>query len=226
MRESMMKILTCISATILFSSMVGCVSLPGRGESKTYSSSASKNQASSKTDSLLARLFGDYESSQSTETRDENLNLSLDTLTTPSKNTMQTWNQMSELNLMRVDENTWRTAANPKLVYSIMTRVLAQSYIVTTVDRRNMNAQTDWDKFFIDGRLFRNRMSITVFPITAGQTEIVIKNSVEYYAGVVAKQEENSAWLPSPDITDEVSKLIETTNRQTAFAYSEQSLRR
>ncbi|MES2615402.1 MAG: hypothetical protein V4591_08305 [Bdellovibrionota bacterium] len=131
----------------------------------------------------------------------------------------------SSLKLSRIEGNTWRTAANPVVVYGIIARLLSQSYIISSVDRKNFNIQTDWDKFFIDGRLFRNRMSVTVFPVGKSQTEVVIKNSVEYYTGTLAKQEENMAWLPSPDLTDEVNKLVENTDRQTAFAYSQQGLR-
>jgi hypothetical protein len=132
---------------------------------------------------------------------------------------------LSPLHLTRIEGNTWRTAANPVVVYGIMSRLLAQTYIISSADRKNMNVQTDWDKFFIDGRLFRNRISVTVFPVGSRQTEVVIKNSVEYYAGTLAKQEENTAWLPSPDLTDEVTKLVESTDKQTTYAYSQQFMR-
>jgi hypothetical protein len=106
-----------------------------------------------------------------------------------------------------------------------MSRIISQSYIISAVDRKNMNIQTEWDKFFIDGRLFRNRINITVFPVGNRMTEVVIKNAVEYYSGSVEKQEQNMAWLPSPDLTDEVNRLVLNTDKQTAFLYSQQNIR-
>jgi hypothetical protein len=146
----------------------------------------------------------------------------------PNSFQQQAWPQrpnhrmaLTPLRLTHVDGNTWRTAANPLIVYGIISRLLSQNYIISSSDRKSMNIHTDWDKFFIDGRLFRNRMSVSVFPVGNRQTEVVIKNSVEYYSGSVGKQEENTAWLPSPDLTDEVSKLVESTDKQTAFAYGQ-----
>ena len=65
-----------------------------------------------------------------------------------------------------------------------------------------------------------------VFPVGPKQTEVVIKNIVEYYTGNPNyKMEENTAWLPTPDITDEIPKLVENTNRQTALALTQTNLR-
>lgn len=124
--------------------------------------------------------------------------------------------------LTHIEGNTWRTSAHPAMVFGIMSRIISQSYIISALDRKNFNLQTDWDKFFIDGRLFRNRISVMVFPVSPRQTEVVVKNIVEYYTGGQStKPEENTAWLPSPDITDEINKLVESTNRQTALVQTQ-----
>ena len=80
-----------------------------------------------------------------------------------------------------------------------------------------MTLQTDWDKFFIDGRLFRNRIHVSVFPVGPKQTEVVIRNSLEYFSGVsesVADTGSEGHWLPSPDITNEVANLVKNTRIQ------------
>jgi hypothetical protein len=131
-------------------------------------------------------------------------------------------NFQNTLSLTHIEGNTWRTQAHPAMVFGIMSRLLSQNYIINSMDRKNFNLQTDWDKFFIDGRLFRNRINIMVFPVGPRQTEVVLKNIVEYSTGNQnGKIEENSAWLPSPDITDEINKLIENTNRQTTLIQSQ-----
>lgn len=121
--------------------------------------------------------------------------------------------------LVRVEGPTWRTTLGATRVFSAVGRALSQTYVVARVDRRNFTIQTDWDKFFIDGRLFRNRMVVSVFPVGARQTEVVIRNSLEYAAGPVGAPgpsgaAEGGAWLPSPDITDEVQRLVDAVNAQ------------
>ncbi|APJ03551.1 hypothetical protein [Silvanigrella aquatica] len=177
----------------------------------------------------------DYNDEQNTNQNKENNRPSLAQGTISSQNKRNNYTNytpgLSALNpnmfsLIHIDGNTWRTSAHPAMVFGIMSRILSQNYIIHAMDRKNMNLQTDWDKFFIDGRLFRNRINIMVFPVNPKQTEVVLKNIVEYYTGSSNnKIEENSAWLPSPDITDEINKLIDNTNRQTAIAQSQMIMR-
>ena len=225
----MKNLISFFCVIILF--CTGCASLfsteePEKGKENTQTQSNSSKKG------FLSYLFGDDSENDNQnhnsngpgglEFRSNNGQRLQSSFQQPMRNRGQ--NRMlglSPLHLTRIEGNTWRTAANPAIVYGIITRLLSQSYIISGVDRKNLNVQTDWDKFFINGRLFRNRMSVTVFPVGSRQTEVVIKNSVEYYTGTLAKQEENTAWLPSPDLTDEVTKLVENTDKQTAFAYSQ-----
>lgn len=123
------------------------------------------------------------------------------------------------LEMTRVEGNIWRTGLGPAQAFNMLARILSQDYILAASDRKNLNLQTDWDKFFLEGRLFRNRLSITLFPLGPRQTEVVVKNTVEYFAGNPNKPEESSssAWMPSPDLTDEVARIVDSINRQTAF---------
>ena len=118
--------------------------------------------------------------------------------------------------LVKIEGNTWRTAVPATRVFSLIGRALSQTYLVSRVDRRNLTVQTEWDKFFIDGRLFRNRVVVSVFPVGPRQTEVVIRNNLEYFSGTPGRPEDmsESAWLPSPDITDEVVRLVDSVNVQ------------
>lgn len=121
--------------------------------------------------------------------------------------------------LFKIEGNVWRTSLSAAQTFSMLARVISQNYILAHTDKRNLNLQSDWDKFFIDGRLFRNRISVSVFPVGPRQTEVVVKNSLEYYSGQHGQGDVAGAhaWLPSPDITDEVSRIVDAVNRQTAF---------
>lgn len=118
--------------------------------------------------------------------------------------------------LVKVEGNTWRTALPATRVFSLLGRSLSQNYILSRVDRRNLSLQTDWDKFFIDGRLFRNRFVVSVFPVGPRQTEVLIRNTLEYFSGAAGQpgSQTDGDWLPSPDITDEVAKLVDNVNLQ------------
>lgn len=205
----------------------------GRNQEQNQDKTQSNNNQRG---SFLSSIFGEDDNTDSQANNrvnaetNANLNLRSDSSRLPTSLQQQQPRKyqrqdammaLSPLHLTRIEGNTWRTGANPALVHGIMARLLSQNYIISSVDRKNFNIQTDWDKFFIDGRLFRNRISVTIFPVGARQTEVVIKNLVEYYTGTLAKQEENMAWLPCPDLTDEVNKLVENTDKQTAFAYSQ-----
>lgn len=124
------------------------------------------------------------------------------------------------MELTNIDGNIWRSGMEPVALFNMISRLLAQRYLIQNVDRRSLTISTDWDKFFIEGRLFRNRLSVSVFPVGLRQTEVVIKNSVEYYSGSPNAADSNNSvvnWYPTPDITDELPRVVDSLNRQIAY---------
>lgn len=122
----------------------------------------------------------------------------------------------SPLLFQRLDKNTWRVATTAGHLFQTIARILSQTYIIAQADRHALSLSTDWDKFFIDGRLFRNRISINVFPHSARSADLIIKNNIEYYVQNAQKIDENSPtqWLPTQDVTDEVDRVLEKTQTQ------------
>lgn len=112
-----------------------------------------------------------------------------------------------------ITESVWRTRIPARDLYPLLQRTVSQSYIIRHQDPRSLSIQTEWDKFFIGGRLFRNRMSLNLFQVGPGLIELVVNNKVEYFrdAGHDASGQENS-WIPTQDITNEKQKLIENLN--------------
>ncbi|NBO39136.1 hypothetical protein EBU99_11195 [bacterium] len=119
----------------------------------------------------------------------------------------------SPLLFQRLDKNTWRVAISAGQLFQTVSRILSQSYIIAQADRHSMSLNTEWDKFFIDGRLFRNRISINVFPLNQRTADLVIKNNLEYYTQTAQKVDDNSPtqWLPTQDVTDELDRILEKT---------------
>jgi hypothetical protein len=113
-----------------------------------------------------------------------------------------------------INHNTWRTRIPASSLYPIVLRHLSESYVIRTNDPRNMSIQTDWDKFFIGGRLFRNRLNISLFHLAGLDCEMIINNKVEYFQA----SEESSAygesdWIPTQDVTNEKKQLVESLTR-------------
>lgn len=122
----------------------------------------------------------------------------------------------SPLLFQRLDKNTWRIAASAQRLFQTVAKILSQTYIVAKADRQTLSMSTEWDKFFIDGRLFRNRISIHVFPFNQRTADLVIKNNIEYYTQTAQKIDEDSPtqWLPTQDVTDELDRILEKTQKQ------------
>jgi hypothetical protein len=116
----------------------------------------------------------------------------------------------------KVGENAWRTSVPAKVVFQNLSRILAQNYVLANVNRKQMTAATEWDKFLIDGRMFRNRVSVSVFPVTSRSTEVVVHNAVEYYEGDAAHTLKDSQWIPTGDVTNEVQRIVGALSRQNA----------
>ena len=131
----------------------------------------------------------------------------------------------SPLMFQRLDKNTWRIAASAPLVFQTVARILSQTYILSQTDRRTFSMSTEWDKFFIDGRLFRNRVSINVFPLNSKFADLVIKNSIEYYTQNNAKLDTNSPdqWLPTQDITNEMDRILDKTQKQLMASFTDRT---
>lgn len=112
----------------------------------------------------------------------------------------------------------YRAQVVPAQAFQLVNRVLAQNYIIARSDPTGLTVATEWDKFFIDGRLFRNRLHIALFSLAGKQTEIVVRNFVEYYASdrPQAAAMEESGWLPCPDITDEVKQVMGRLSQQVS----------
>ena len=156
----MKKIILISSITLLF--CTSCASLLGRNQGQGQDGSQQSNNSGK--NSFLSSLFGTDDNEPQNNNRgnnspsEANLNLKSDSSRLPTsfqqprkypKQDMMA--VLSPLHLTRIEGNTWRTAANPVVVYGIMARLLSQTYIISSVDRKNFNIQTDWDKFFIDG---------------------------------------------------------------------------
>jgi hypothetical protein len=162
-------------------------------------------------------LFGSLKSSAS----ESSLSLKASASEKSMQNSVVQGAMNREATLQQVDDNVWRTGLNAQLAFQTITRVLSQSYVLQKVDKSALLVTTEWDKFLVEGRMFRNRMFVTVFPVSKRSTEIVIRNDVQYYEGDKKNTMNQAQWIPTADLTDEVSRVVGIIGKQgSQFARS------
>ena len=113
----------------------------------------------------------------------------------------------------QISPTSWRSRIQATKLFPLIQRHLMKSYILLQSDHVTHNIQTDWDKFFLGGRLFRNRMSVSLFQVSLQETEIVITNKLEYFQQEEERQSfGESDWIPTQDITNEKIQLIQSVS--------------
>jgi hypothetical protein len=123
-------------------------------------------------------------------------------------------NHKSSYKLKQVDDHTWVSNLPPYELFSLLSRHISKKYEILSLNKKSLTLSTNWDKFVIKGRLFRNKLNITLFPYDRNYTEIVIKNEVEYHSEVkYSAAKSYDVWLPTTDITSELKELFILTKK-------------
>jgi len=109
-----------------------------------------------------------------------------------------------------LDKQTYRFALKEPEVWDAALNVLLRNYNVTIVDRNSGIVTTEWDSFYLNKEVFRNRVSIRIGKSQAGAVDVMIHNNVEKLkdasqaAGTVG-----AVWLPADDPANEIGRLVQ-----------------
>lgn len=107
-----------------------------------------------------------------------------------------------------VDKQTFRFALKEPEVWDAALNILLRNYNVTIVDRNSGIITTEWDSFYLNNEVFRNRVSIRISKSSV--VDVMIHNNVEKLkdasqaAGTVG-----AVWLPADDPANEIGRLIQ-----------------
>jgi hypothetical protein len=107
-----------------------------------------------------------------------------------------------------LDKQTFRFAIKEPDVWDAALNVLMRNYNVTIVDRNSGIITTEWDSFYLNNEVFRNRVSIRIGKSSV--VDVMIHNNVEKLkdaskaAGTVG-----AVWLPADDPANEVGRLVQ-----------------
>ena len=105
-------------------------------------------------------------------------------------------------NLMIPSEEVWNAAIN----------VLMCNYNLTIIDKQNGVITTEWDSFYLNRQVFRNKVSLRITPHNFRHSKLMIINNIE------SLQEGSSAgtgafgaiWVPSQDLAGESARIIKS----------------
>lgn len=109
-----------------------------------------------------------------------------------------------------VGERTFRFRQPRENVWDGALDVLMQDYNLNIIDRDNGVVTTEWDSYYLDGAVYRNKISLRLSRRGWKAAELRIHNNVERLqdasqaAGAVG-----AVWLPAEDRAGEVARLIQ-----------------
>ncbi len=107
-----------------------------------------------------------------------------------------------------VDKNRFRFRIPIEQVWDSTLDVLLQNYNLTIVDRRSGIITTEWDSFYLDDSIYRNKVSIRMKKLSWDLVDVTIYNNVEVFkpsgpGGI------SSTWLPTERGPQEVGRILQ-----------------
>lgn len=107
-----------------------------------------------------------------------------------------------------VDQGTFRLALSYDRVWDALMDVLLKNYNLAIADRGNGLITTEWDSYYLDGKVHRNKLSMRLKRLSTGQTELTLFNNVE----VLSKLPDGGIteiWLPSDRNKVEIGRIVQ-----------------
>lgn len=112
--------------------------------------------------------------------------------------------------IFALNNQTFRFTVRESEIWDTALNVLLRNYNLTIVDRASGVITTEWDSFFLDQDVYRNRLSLRIFKSGRDQVDVIVHNNVERLRD--ASQATNAVgavWLPAEDHGTEVNRIIQ-----------------
>jgi hypothetical protein len=109
-----------------------------------------------------------------------------------------------------IDKQTFRIALKDTDVWDAALNVLLRNYNLNIVDRNSGIITTEWDSYYLNKEVYRNKLSLRVAKSSYSSVDVTIHNNVEKLrdasqaAGTVG-----AVWLPAADPANEVGRVIQ-----------------
>ena len=108
-----------------------------------------------------------------------------------------------------VDSQTFRFALKDEDVWDSAIQVLLKNYNVTVIDHTSGVLTTEWDTYYLDNSVFRNKISMHLRRVGRDVAEITMRNNVEKLQDGAVAGTVGAVWLPAEDTQGEVGRVIQ-----------------
>lgn len=125
----------------------------------------------------------------------------------PTQRGTQVAQAVNPASIFALDGNTFRFQLSFGRVWNSALDVLLENYNLNIVDRKSGVITTEWDSFYLDSKVYRNKVSLRIKKLAYNMVDVTIHNSVETLQSVGAGGV-SSAWLPHPKSSEEMGRLV------------------
>lgn len=107
-----------------------------------------------------------------------------------------------------VGNNTFRFRLGYDQVWNGALNVLMNNYNINTLDKDSGIITTEWDSFYLNDKVYRNKVSMHLKRAAWNTIDLVMYNNVEVlHSGDVSKG--NAIWLPAAPNKREVGRIVQ-----------------
>ena len=106
-----------------------------------------------------------------------------------------------------IDKNRFRIHQTYSRVWDCTIDLMLKNYNLNIANKSSGLITTEWDSFYLDGKVYRNKLSIRVKKLNWNMVDVIVYNNVE----ILADNTGNSGpmiWLPEHDGKPEIGRII------------------
>ena len=108
-----------------------------------------------------------------------------------------------------VDTQTFHLSLKEEDVWDSLLNVLMRNYNLNVVDRTSGIVTTEWDSFYLNQIVYRNKVSVRVRKLGRSQVEMIVHNNVEKLQDGSSAGTVGAIWLPAGDNQKEVGRIVQ-----------------
>lgn len=109
-----------------------------------------------------------------------------------------------------IDSQTFNLLIPNEDVWNATIDVLMRNYNLTILDKQNGVITTEWDSFYLDNQVFRNKVSLRITPHNYRYSKLLIINNIETLKEDAATGSLGATWVPCQDVAGESARIIKS----------------
>ena len=124
------------------------------------------------------------------------------------KNLQKTQTAARNSAIERFEDQSYFIPSGFKKTWNTLLNVLIKDYNIVLLDQKNGVITTEWDKFYYQGKIYRNKLSIRLVPYMSKDSKLSITNNIEMLKISSPGTSDSDIWIPSSDISGEKGRII------------------